>query len=34
MPLLRDGGVVGAIGISGGSVDQDQDIADAGAAAL
>jgi uncharacterized protein GlcG (DUF336 family) len=33
-PLVRDGEVVGAIGISGGSVDQDQAIADAGAVAL
>ena len=34
MPLVRDEEIVGAIGISGGSVDQDQGIADAGAAAL
>ena len=33
-PLVRDDEVVGAIGVSGGSVDQDQDIAAAGAAAL
>jgi len=30
MPLVRDEEIVGAIGISGGSVDQDQGIADAG----
>jgi len=34
LPLVRDGEIVGAIGISGGSVDQDQDVAAAGAAAL
>jgi len=34
MPLVRDDEVVGAIGISGGSVDQDQQMADAGVAAL
>ena len=34
IPLVRDDEVVGAIGISGGSVDQDQAIADAGATAL
>jgi uncharacterized protein GlcG (DUF336 family) len=34
IPLVRDDEVIGAIGISGGSVDQDQAIADAGAAAL
>jgi uncharacterized protein GlcG (DUF336 family) len=34
IPLVRGEEVVGAIGISGGSVDQDQSIADAGAAAL
>jgi uncharacterized protein GlcG (DUF336 family) len=33
-PLVRGEEVVGAIGVSGGSVDQDQDIAAAGAAAL
>ncbi len=33
-PIVRDDEVVGAIGVSGGSVDQDQDIAAAGAAAL
>jgi uncharacterized protein GlcG (DUF336 family) len=34
IPLVRSDEVIGAIGISGGSVDQDQAIADAGAAAL
>ena len=34
VPLVRDDEVVGAIGISGGSVDQDQAIAEAGVAAL
>jgi uncharacterized protein GlcG (DUF336 family) len=34
MPLVRDEEVVGAIGISGGSVDQDQQMADAGVAGL
>lgn len=34
MPLVREETIVGAIGISGGSVNQDQDIADAGVAAL
>ena len=34
IPLVRDDEVIGAIGISGGSVDQDQAIADAGAVAL
>lgn len=34
LPLVRDDEVIGAIGISGGSVDQDQAIAEAGAAAL
>ena len=34
VPLLRDGNVVGAIGVSGGSGDQDQAVAEAGAAAL
>lgn len=34
IPLLRDGKVVGAIGVSGGTVDQDQEVAEAGAAAL
>ena len=34
VPLVREDEVVGAIGISGGSVDQDQAIAEAGVAAL
>jgi len=34
IPLILDGEIAGAIGISGGSVDQDQEIAAAGAAAL
>jgi uncharacterized protein GlcG (DUF336 family) len=34
VPLVRNEAVIGAIGISGGSVDQDQAIADAGVAAL
>jgi uncharacterized protein GlcG (DUF336 family) len=34
IPLLRDGAVVGAIGVSGGSGDQDQAVAEAGAAAF
>ena len=29
-PLLRDGDVVGAIGVSGGAVEQDMDVAQAG----
>ena len=33
-PLRRDGGVVGAIGVSGGSGEQDQTVAEAGAAAF
>lgn len=34
VPLLVDGEVVGAIGVSGGSEEQDIDVAQAGAAAL
>ena len=34
VPLKKGGQVVGAIGVSGGSGDQDQAVADAGAAAL
>ena len=34
VPLVRDGVVVGAIGVSGGSGEQDQSVAEAGAAAL
>jgi uncharacterized protein GlcG (DUF336 family) len=34
VPLRRDGVVVGAVGVSGGSGEQDQTVAEAGAAAL
>ena len=34
IPLKRDGKIVGAIGVSGGSGEQDHAVADAGAAAL
>ncbi len=34
LPLTRDGEVVGAIGVSGGTVDQDQEVAQAGVAAF
>ena len=34
IPLKRDGKIVGAIGVSGGSGQQDQAVAEAGAAAL
>jgi uncharacterized protein GlcG (DUF336 family) len=34
VPLVADGHVVGAIGVSGGSVEEDNDVADAGAAAF
>src|ERR1700712_4698953 len=34
IPLLKDGKVVGAIGVSGGSGDQDHAVAEAGAAAF
>jgi uncharacterized protein GlcG (DUF336 family) len=34
IPLKRDGKVIGAIGVSGGSGDQDQLVAEAGAAAF
>lgn len=34
IPLSRDGVVVGAIGVSGGSGDQDHSVAEAGAAAF
>ena len=30
LPLMRDGEVVGAIGVSGGAVDQDEEVAQAG----
>jgi len=32
IPLMRDGKVVGAVGVSGGTVDQDQEVAEAGVA--
>ena len=34
LPLVRDGDVVGAVGVSGGSVDQDEEVAEAGVAAF
>jgi uncharacterized protein GlcG (DUF336 family) len=34
VPLIRDGAVVGGLGVSGGSGKQDQTVAEAGAAAL
>ncbi len=34
IPLVRDGEVVGAVGVSTGSVEQDQPVAEAGAAAF
>jgi uncharacterized protein GlcG (DUF336 family) len=34
IPLRRDGEIVGAIGVSSGTVDQDQEVAEAGAAAF
>ena len=34
IPLVSDGRVVGAIGVSGGSVEQDQQVAEAGVAAF
>jgi uncharacterized protein GlcG (DUF336 family) len=34
IPLMRDGDVAGAIGVSGGTVDQDQEVAEAGVAAF
>jgi uncharacterized protein GlcG (DUF336 family) len=34
IPLKREGRVVGAIGVSGGSGEQDQAVAEAGAAAF
>lgn len=34
LPLMADGDVVGAVGVSGGSVEQDQQVAEAGAAAF
>ena len=34
IPLMRDGEVVGAVGISGGTVDEDEEVAEAGVAAF
>ena len=34
IPLERDGGVVGAVGVSGGTVDEDHEVAEAGVAAF
>lgn len=34
IPILRDGQVVGAVGVSGGSGEQDQEVAEAAAAAF
>ncbi len=34
IPLMSDGKVVGAIGVSGGTVEQDQEVAEAGVAAF
>ncbi len=34
VPLTRDGKVIGAIGVSGGTVDEDEEVAEAGVAAL
>ncbi|WP_300265691.1 heme-binding protein [Microbacterium sp.] len=34
IPLMREGAVIGAIGVSGGSGEQDHSVAEAGAAAL
>ena len=34
VPLMRDGEVVGAVGVSGGDGDQDTKVAEAGAAAF
>ena len=34
IPLMRDGAVIGAIGVSGGTVDEDEEVAEAGATAL
>ncbi|HET7480120.1 MAG TPA: heme-binding protein [Rubrobacteraceae bacterium] len=34
IPLMRDGALVGAVGVSGGTVDQDQEVAEAGLAAF
>jgi uncharacterized protein GlcG (DUF336 family) len=34
VPLERDGEVVGAVGVSGGTVDEDEEVAEAGVAAF
>jgi uncharacterized protein GlcG (DUF336 family) len=34
IPLVRDGEVVGAVGVSGGTVDEDHEVAEAGVAAF
>ena len=34
IPVMRDGEVVGAIGVSGGTVDEDHEVAEAGVAAF
>lgn len=34
IPLVRDGEIVGAIGVSSGTVEEDQEVAEAGVAAL
>ncbi len=34
LPVVVEGAIVGAVGVSGGSVDQDEEVAKAGAAAL
>ncbi|HEV2094721.1 MAG TPA: heme-binding protein [Rubrobacter sp.] len=34
IPLMRDGAVVGAVGVSGGTVDEDHEVAEAGVAAF
>ncbi|AHY47174.1 Uncharacterized protein possibly involved in utilization of glycolate and propanediol [Rubrobacter radiotolerans] len=34
VPLVRDGNIVGAVGVSTGTVDQDMEVAEAGAAAF
>ena len=34
IPLVRDGRVVGAVGVSSGTVEQDQEVAEAGAGAV
>ena len=34
IPLMRDGQVIGAVGVSGGTVDEDEEVAEAGVAAL